>query len=102
MLIGVNHLLEIFAHTQVISSEMAHTRLPNTRMLNIWLNIKNNSSRKRIKNRGMSCNRLCIPTYVVLIWGQKVISFCQIYISRKIGVPEFNRNMFIAQKVNMT
>ena len=25
------------------------SRLPNTRMLNIWLNIKNNSSRKRIK-----------------------------------------------------
>ena len=26
--------------------------LPNARMLNIWLNIKNNSSRKRIKNLG--------------------------------------------------
>ena len=35
-----------------------HSRLPNARILNIWLNIKNNSSRKRIKDRGMSCNRL--------------------------------------------
>ena len=33
------------------------------------------SSRKRIKNRGMSCNRLCIPTFVVKIRGQKVLSF---------------------------
>ena len=42
-----------------------YTRLQNARMLNTWLNIKNNFSRKRIKNRGMSCNRLCIPTFVV-------------------------------------
>ena len=41
------------------------SRLPNARMLNNWLNIKNNSSRKRIQNGGMSCNRLCIPTFVV-------------------------------------
>ena len=28
-----------------------------------------NYSKKRIKNRGMSCNRLCIPTFVVLsLW----------------------------------
>ena len=41
-----------------------YSHLPNARMLNIWLNIKNNSCRKRIKTRGMSCNRLCIPTFV--------------------------------------
>ena len=28
--------------------------------------------------------------------------FCQIYISRIIGVPEFDRNVFITLKVNMT
>ena len=32
----------------------------------------------------------------------EVLSFCQIYISRKIGVPEFYKNVFIARKVNMT
>ena len=30
------------------------SRLPNARMLNIWLNIKNNCSMKKIINRGMS------------------------------------------------
>ena len=45
--------------------QIQYSRLPNARMLNIWLNLKNGSSRKRIKNRGMSCNRLCIPTFVV-------------------------------------
>ena len=44
---------------------LAKARLPNARMLNIWLNIKNNAPRKRIKNQGMSWNRLCIPTFVV-------------------------------------
>ena len=51
--------------SQVGALQAALTRLPNARMLNIWLNIKNNSSRKRIRNRGMSCNILCIPTFVV-------------------------------------
>ena len=32
--------------------------LPNARMLNTWLNIKNNCSMKKIKNLGMSCNSL--------------------------------------------
>ena len=41
------------------------TRLPNARMLNIWLNIKNNCSMKKIKNRGMSCNSLWISAFVV-------------------------------------
>ena len=66
--------------------------------LNIWLNIKNNSSRKRIKNWGMSCNRLCISMFVVKIWGQKVLSFWQIYISLKICVPEFDRNVLSCEK----
>ena len=30
-------------------------------MLNIWLNIENNCSMKKIKNQGMSCNSLLIP-----------------------------------------
>ena len=34
--------------------------------------------------------------------GSLVCRFGQIYISRKIGVPEFDRNVFIARKVNMT
>ena len=31
---------------------ITYVRLPNARMLNIWLNIKNNSSRRRIKKIG--------------------------------------------------
>ena len=38
----------------------------------------------------------------VKIWGPKGLPFCQIYFSRKIGVPEFDRNVFIGQKVNMS
>ena len=44
---------------------LSYSRIPNARMTNIWLNIENNFSRKRIKNWGMSCNKLCIPTFVV-------------------------------------
>ena len=33
---------------------------------------------------------------------QKGLSFFQIYFSRKIGVSESDRNVFIARKVNMT
>ena len=40
-------------------------RLPNARMLNIWFNIKNNCSMKKIQNRGMSFNSLWIPAFVV-------------------------------------
>ena len=43
----------------------AATCLPNAQMLNIWLNIKNNCSMKKIKNRGMSCNILYIPEFAV-------------------------------------
>ena len=30
----------------------------------------------------------------------EILLFCQIYISRKIGVPEFDRNVFIRGKVS--
>ena len=40
---------------------LLHITYHTYRMLNIWLNIKNNFYSKRIKNRGMSC----IPTFVV-------------------------------------
>ena len=51
--------------SQAGALQAAFTRLPNARMLNIWFNIKNNSSRKIFKNRGTSCNILCIPTFLV-------------------------------------
>ena len=38
------------------------TGLPNDPMLNIWLLYEEN------KNRGMSCNSLWIPTFVVYIY----------------------------------
>ena len=41
-------------------------------------------------------------SYVFGIRGQTILAFCQIYFSRKIGAPEFDRNVFIARKVNMT
>ena len=50
--------------TDVIS-DICPPRIPNDPMLNFWLNIKDNCSRKRIKNQGMPCNSLCIPTTVV-------------------------------------
>ena len=37
-----------------------------------------------------------------IIGGQKVLSFCQIYNLRKLGVPDFDSNVFIARKVDMT
>ena len=51
----------------------------------------------RIKSMEMPCNSLCIPKF-----GQKVLAFCQIYFSSEIGVPEFDRNVFIVRKVNIT
>ena len=56
---------KILTNKEVSCFKSFRTRLQNARMLNIWLNIKNKSCRKRIKKRGMSCNRLCIPTFVV-------------------------------------
>ena len=52
---GFNLTLSLPNATVLPNTTIVETRLPNARMLNIWLNIKNNSSRKRIKNRGMSC-----------------------------------------------
>ena len=42
-----------------------NARLPNARMLNSCLNIKNNCSMKKIKNQVMPCNSLWIPAFVV-------------------------------------
>ena len=62
----LNHKLGFYSEEQIFSmTKIAYSHLPNARMLNIWLNFKNNSPRKRIKNRGMSCNRLCMPMFVV-------------------------------------
>ena len=55
-------------------------------VLNIIINIS--CPRKRFKNRGMSCNLLRVPTFIVLIGGQRNFSFCQIYFWREEGVPE--------------
>ena len=57
-------ILLVILHVHVYET-FTVSHLPNARMLNIKLNIKNNSSRKRIKNQGLSCNRLCIPMFVV-------------------------------------
>ena len=45
--------------SQELHSFLTISRRPNPRMLNIWLNIKNNCSMKKIKNRRMSCRRNC-------------------------------------------
>ena len=49
--------------------------------------------RKRIKNRGIFCNLLRVPTFMVQIGGQRVFSFCQIYFLREEGVPEADINV---------
>ena len=67
------HDLEI-GMTVTSCHNISLARLPNARMLNIWLNIKNNCSMKKIKNRGLSCNSLWIPAFVVCIRAQKVFS----------------------------
>ena len=45
--------------------ESIEPRLPNSLMLNIWLNMENSYLGKRIKNRGISCNSLWIPKFVL-------------------------------------
>ena len=52
----------------------------------------NNSSRNRIKYRGMSCNRLCIPVCGIL-WSESSLALSDLQIG-KIDVPEFDRNVF--------
>ena len=71
-------------------------------MLNIWLNIKNNAPGRESKIG--DCHA---AAYVFLrLWYKFEVknfpSFCQIYFSRIICVPEFDRTMLIARKVNMT
>ena len=57
-------------------------------MLHVVCIIINNSCpRKRITNMGMSCNLLRVPTFMVLI-GQRIFSFYQIYFLSEEGVTE--------------
>ena len=49
--------------------------------------------RKRIKNGGMSCNLLRVPTFMVYIGGQRIFTFCQICFLREEGVPEADINV---------
>ena len=76
-------------------------RLPNARMLNIWLNIKN-CTMKKIKNRGKSCNSLWIPAFVVYIRAQKVFSLGHIYFSSDKHVPVEFRYTYFTRNVNLT
>ena len=62
---GINNYTVCIKITWCNLSARSTPRLPNARMLNILLNIKNNCSVKKIKNRGMSCNSLWIPAFVV-------------------------------------
>ena len=61
-------------------------------MSHIIINIS--CPRKRIKShRGMSCNLLRVPTFMVQIGGQRIFSFCQIYFLREEGVSEADKNL---------
>ena len=83
---------------------MVNPKISNTlhflflnKILAIKAGIHKNCPWKRIvKNRGMSegmsCNSLWISMFMVLIRGQKVLSFRQIYFLRNIGAPESDRN----------
>ena len=90
-----------FEHVQNFSIKVI-TRLPNSRMLNIWLNIKNNCSMKKIKIRGMSCNSLWIPAFVVLMRAQTVFSLGHIYFSRDKHVPVEFWYTYFTRNVNLT
>ena len=59
----------------------------------LYIIINISCPRKRIKNRGMSCNLLWVPTFMVLIGGQRNFSFCQIYFLREEDVPDVDINM---------
>ena len=78
------------------------SRLPNARMLNIWLNIKKNCSMKKIKNQGMSCNSILIPAFVVFIRAQKVFSLGHIYFSRDKHIPVEIWYTYFTRNVNLT
>ena len=72
------------------------TSLPNNPMLNIRLNIKTIAPERESK-----VGKCYATAYAFLRLRYKFevekLSFCKIYFPRKIGVPEFDRNMFIAQ-----
>ena len=59
----------------------------------LYIIINISCPRKRIKNRGRSCNLLRVPTFMVYIEGQRIFSFCQIYFLREEGVPEADINV---------
>ena len=42
---------------------------------------------KKIKNRGVHCNSLCIPKFLVLILAQKVFSLGHMKVSRDKHIP---------------
>ena len=64
-----------------VVSAMIGSRLPNARMLNIWLNIKNNSSWKKIENLGISCNRLIIKSMHSYVCGINLRSESSLFLS---------------------
>ena len=51
----------------------------------LYIIINISCPRKRIKNQGMSCNLLRVPTFIS--------SFCQIYFLREKGVPKADINV---------
>ena len=59
----------------------------------LYIIINISCPRKRIKNRGMSCNLLRVPTFMVQIGGQRIFSFCPIYFLREEGEPEADINV---------
>ena len=73
--LGSTHMYHVKYKTYLLFTEpfqtvitifvSSYSRLPKALVLNICLNIKNNYSMKEIKNRGMSCNSLRIPAFVV-------------------------------------
>ena len=72
-------------HNMKFVQKMTHmvARLPNDRMLNIWLNIKNNCYLKKIKKSG---NVMQQPMDSC-VCAQKVFSLGHIYFSRDKHVP---------------
>ena len=60
----------------------------------LYIIINISRPRKRIKNRGMSCNLLWVPTFMVKIGGQRIFSYCQIYFLREEVVPEADINEY--------
>ena len=73
------------------------SRLPNARMLNIWLNIKTNPP--GIESKIGECHA---TDYAFLrLWYKFEVKKFSCFV-RFTCVPEFDRNVFIARNVNMT